>query len=289
MSTSNGDWGAADRYLPELLTEEHMDSTTAFKEQQRAAWANFALFENLTASSAPRLVAFAGVRAGAAVLDVGCGTGVVGLTAGRLGAHVSGSDLTPQLIERARENSKIMGLRDAEWHVADVEALPFADAQFDFVLSQFGHMFAPRPTIAAREMLRVLKPGGTIAFSTWPPELMTGRMFQLLGKYSPPLPEGVSPPVQWGDPQTIRDRLGDAVRDITFARDAMFVQTPSVAHFRLFLETTLGPAIKLVAQLQQSAPAKVVELRRELEALAATYFMDNHVRQDYLLTRAVKR
>jgi hypothetical protein len=135
----------------------------------------------------------------------------------------------------------------------------------------------------------VLKPGGTIAFSTWPPELMTGRMFQLLGKYSPPLPEGVSPPVQWGDPQLIRDRLGDAVRDITFARDAMFVQMLSVPHFRLFLETTLGPAIRLVAELEQSAPAKVAELRRELEALAATYFADNHVRQDYLLTRAVKR
>jgi SAM-dependent methyltransferase len=65
-----------------------------------------------------------------------------------------------------------------------VEALPFPDARFDFVLSQFGHMFAPRPDVAVKEMLRVLKPGGTLAFSTWPPELFTGRMFALNGRVS---------------------------------------------------------------------------------------------------------
>ena len=53
------------------------------------------------------------------------------------------------------------------------------------MVSQFGHMFAPRPEVAIAEMLRVLKPGGTIAFATWPPELFTGRMFTVTARYVP--------------------------------------------------------------------------------------------------------
>src|SRR5262249_33106565 len=150
-------------------------------------WSNFALFENLTGSVAGRLVSFAGIKPGAKVLDVGCGTGVVGLTAARLGARVTGADLTPELVAHAKENSALMGVQ-AEWLQGDAEALPLPDASFDFVVSQFGHMFAPRPEVAIREMLRVLKRGGVIAFSTWPPEMFVGRMFALNGKYGPPPP-----------------------------------------------------------------------------------------------------
>ena len=96
-----------------------------------------------------------------------------------------------------------------DFHEGDVEKLPFADAEFDVVLSQYGHMFAPRPDVAIAEMLRVLKPGGTIAFSTWPPELMVGRMFSLVGSYMPPPPPGVSAPPLWGDANVVRERLGE--------------------------------------------------------------------------------
>jgi SAM-dependent methyltransferase len=221
------------------------------------------------------------------VLDVGCGSGVVGLTASRRGARVTGVDLTPELVARAKENSKLMGI-DAEWCEGDAEALPLPDASFDFVVSQFGHMFAPRPDVAIREMLRVLKRGGVIAFSTWPPEMFVGRMFALTGKYAPPPPPGVSPPGQWGDPNTIRERLGSAVKDIRFARDVMHLQMLSPQHYRLFMETNFGPAKKLIEGLDKSDPAKANALRRELEQLAAEYFENNVLRQDYLLTRAVK-
>ena len=105
------------------------------------------------------------VKAGQRVLDVACGTGVVAVTAARAGAIVTALDLTPELLVRARENSKIAEV-NVDWHEGDVEKLPFENAAFDVVLSQYGHMFAPRPEIAVAEMLRVLKPGGTIAFST---------------------------------------------------------------------------------------------------------------------------
>jgi SAM-dependent methyltransferase len=264
-----------------------MDPTSEFKQQQKAAWSSFALFENMTGSVASRLVSFAGIKPGSTVLDVGCGTGVVGLTAARLGARVTGVDLTPALIARAKENSALMGV-EADWREGDAEALPLPDASFDFVVSQFGHMFAPRPDVAVREMLRVLKRGGVIAFSTWPPEMFVGRMFATNGKYSPPPPPGVSPPGQWGDPSTVRERLGTAVTDVRFARDVMLLQILSPQHYRLFMETNFGPAKKLIEGLDKSDPAKAKALRGELEQLAAEYFQDNALRQDYLLTRAVK-
>jgi len=264
-----------------------MDPIVQFKEMQKAAWSNFATLESITGTAAPRLVRFAGITAGAAVLDVACGTGVVALTAARLGARVTGVDLTPQLVERAAENAALMKI-EAEFLQGDAEELPVPDAKFDFVVSQFGHMFAPRPEVVIKEMLRALKPGGTIAFATWPPELLTGRSFALMGKYGPPPPPGVSPPPQWGDPAVVRERLGAAVKDITFTRDTMIFQTLSPQHFRLFMETNLGPAKKLLETLDASEPAKAAALRREMEELAAQYFENNTVRQDYLLTRAVK-
>jgi len=264
-----------------------MDPIAQFKENAKQGWSSFAPTEMLTGSAAPRLVKFAGITRGMEVLDVGCGTGVVALTAARLGAQVTGVDLTPNLIAHARENAAIMNLQVA-WQEGDVEALPCADARFDVVVSQFGHMFAPRAEIAVREMLRVLKPGGTIAFATWPPELVVGRTFALLGKYAPPPPPGCAPPHLWGDPNIVRERLGNAVKELCFDRDVLRFQILSVQHDRLFLETNIGPISKLVQNLAASDPARLAILRRELDELIALYFEDNHLRQDYLLTRAIK-
>jgi hypothetical protein len=72
-------------------------------------------------------------------------------------------------------------------------------------------------------MLRVLRPGGTIAFSTWPPELLVGRTMQLASRYMPPPPPGIPSPMLWGDPQIVTQRLGSAVADIVFDRDSILV------------------------------------------------------------------
>jgi SAM-dependent methyltransferase len=264
-----------------------MDTISRFKENAKVAWSTFGPSEMMTAAVAPRLVTLAGITGGAAVLDVGCGTGVVALTAARLGARVRGIDLTPELVARAKENASIMKL-DVDFSEGDAEALSFGDATFDVVVSQFAHMFAPRPQVAIKEMLRVLKPGGTLAFSTWPPEHFVGKMFALVGKYGPPPPEGVAPPGLWGDTAVVRERLGSAVRDLHFARDVMMVQILSVQHHRLLMETNIGPMTKVVQSLQQSDTAKLDQLRREFEELIALYFDANHVRSDYLLTRAIK-
>jgi SAM-dependent methyltransferase len=269
------------------MAQLNIDPLEAYKAQQKQSWAHFAPLEPVTTAPAARLVTHARVRAGQRVLDVACGTGVVALTAARIGARVTGVDLTPELLERARENSRIADM-EIEWHEGDVEALAFDDAVFDVVVSQYGHMFAPRPDVAVAEMLRVLKPGGTIAFSTWPPELFVGRMFALVGRYLPPPPPGVSPPPLWGDPSFVRERLGAAVRDIGFDRATILVPTLSPQHHRMNMERTAGPVLKLVESLTRSDPPRLAAFRREYDALAAEYFEHNVVRQDYLMTRAAK-
>ncbi|MGB6200226.1 MAG: class I SAM-dependent methyltransferase [Candidatus Acidiferrales bacterium] len=264
-----------------------MDPFESFKAVQKQGWAHFAPLEMSTTPTAAQLVKFAGLRAGQKVLDVACGTGVVAITAARAGAKVSGLDLTPELLERARANSQIAGV-EVDWREGDAEALPFGDATFDAVLSQFGHMFAPRPSVALGEMLRVLKPGGTIAFSTWPPELFIGQMFRLIGSYLPPPPPGAAPPPQWGDQNIVRERLGNAVKDIAFERGTMRVAALSLAHFRAHTEQTAGPLVKLVEMLSANDPAKLAAFRGEYDALASGYFDENTIKQDYLMTRATK-
>ena len=264
-----------------------MDPFESFKAVQKQGWAHFAPLEAITIAPASRLVKRAGIRAGQRVLDVACGTGVVSVTAARLGAHVTGLDLTPELLERARENSRIAGV-EVDWLEGDVEKLPFGEAAFDAVVSQYGHIFAPRPEVAIAEMLRVLKPGGTIAFSTWPPELMVARMFALIASYMPPPPPGVAPPPLWGDPNIVRQRLGAAVKDIVFDRATMLVPALSPQHNRAVTERTAGPLVKLVESLAASDPAKLASFRREYDAIFSEYFEDNILRQDYLITRATK-
>jgi SAM-dependent methyltransferase len=264
-----------------------MDIFTQFKAAQRAGWSHFTPLQAITTAPAARLVGHARIEAGQRVLDVACGTGVVAVTAARAGAHVTGLDLTPELLKEARHNAELASA-DIAWHEGDVEAMPFEDSAFDVVVSQFGHMFAPRPAVAVGEMLRVLKPGGTIAFSTWPPELVIGRMFGVVAKYMPPLPPDIAPPPQWGEPTIIRERLGAKVRDIAFDRARVDVPTLSTGHYRDMMERTAGPVIKLVEMIGPSDPARLAEFRRELEALAAEYLGDNVMRQAYLMTRATK-
>jgi ubiquinone/menaquinone biosynthesis C-methylase UbiE len=265
-----------------------MDPITEFKAKQRETWAlgNFGEVAVFTAQPAGHLVRFAGVRAGQKALDVATGTGVVAVTAARLGANTTGLDLTPELLEQARRNAAIAELKDIEWMEGDAENLPFPDASFDAVLSQFGHMFAPRPEVAVKEMLRVLKPGGTIAFATWPPEQLIGRSFALTSKYVPP-PQGVPAPTLWGDVNQVRERLGDRVKDLFFERGFMTIPALSPQHLMAWQTSKIGPMIRTVDALRKES-SKLQSYLKESAELIASYLVDNVVRHEYLLTRATK-
>jgi ubiquinone/menaquinone biosynthesis C-methylase UbiE len=264
------------------------DPFADLKTRQREMWASFAPTAIFTTPVAAHLVEFVQVKLGDMVLDSGTGTGVVAITAARAGASVTGLDLTPALLDVARENARIAKLATTQWFEGDVESLPFPDGQFDVVVSQFGHMFAPRPDVAVAEMRRVLKPGGRIAFATWPPEHLVGRLFAFVARNSPPPPPGAAPPPQWGNPGMVAERLGDKFDVPFFSRRVMKVPALSLPHFREFMERSVGPIQKLV-EASAKEPEKLAALRAEFETLAAPYYFGNMIRQEYLLTRAYAR
>ena len=264
-----------------------MTNIAELKEKAKVGWASFISFEALTSTAAPKLVQFSGTRQGMRLLDVACGTGVVALTASRLGVEVEGIDLTPELINRANENSKIMGLK-AKFVEGDAEFLPYKENEFDIILSQYGHMFAPRPSIVAKELARVLKPREIFAFSTWPKELFMGKFFKLIESFSLPLPPEVASPVLWGDMAVIEDRLRDHFDHIEFARDTMFAPTMSPAHMLKLFEKNAGPLANLVKALADD-PDKLGDLRTSALLLIEKFFSENFLRQDFIMTRCIKK
>lgn len=132
-----------------------------------------------------KLVRLANIKSADSVLDIACRFGHTAITARILGASVMGLDITPEILGFAKEEETIAEVSKIVWKEGNAENLPFEDESFDAVLSTFGHMFAPNQENTAKEMLRVLKKGGRIGFTVWPPELAIGRLFSIVSKFAP--------------------------------------------------------------------------------------------------------
>jgi SAM-dependent methyltransferase len=145
------------------------------------------------------------VASGRRVLDAGAGDGNAALAAARRGAEVEACDLAHEMVERGRARCAAAG-RSVSWRVADVQALPYPDGSFDAVLSSFGASLAPRPVDAARELVRVTRPGGFLALAAWVPGGVPGGLDELVEPFAP-LPDGVPRPDRWGDERVVRRRL----------------------------------------------------------------------------------
>jgi SAM-dependent methyltransferase len=202
------------------------------------------------------------IPAGCQLLDVACGSGQVALWAARDGVNVTGVDIAPNLVQRAQARAKAEGL-NARFMEGDAEALPFEDASFDVVTSLVGAMFAPRPELVAREVLRVCSPGGTIAMGNWTREGFVGQMFKTFAKFI--APSGMPAPVLWGDENVVRERLGPGVSDLKMARRHYSFTYPfPPADVVEFFRQYYGPTNRAFASLDETAARK---LRDELEAL----------------------
>lgn len=235
------------------------------KTRLKGMWmaGDFGQIAKVIEKNAEEFIARLELKPGARVLDVACGSGNLAIPAARAGAIVTGVDIATNLLEQARVRAESEGLT-IQFDEGDAENMPYPDGSFDEVVTMFGAMFAPRPELAAAELVRVCKHGGRIAMANWTPEGFTGQMFKTGAKHVPP-PPGMLPPVKWGDEETVRERLRDGVADLQFARrmcQFRFAYAPAevVETFRKYF----GPTQRAFDSLDADGQAA---LRSDLEQL----------------------
>jgi SAM-dependent methyltransferase len=240
----------------------------AVKQRQQQAWASgdFAMVASRIVLVAEQLCDSADLHAGWRVLDVATGSGNAAIAAARHGCTAVGVDYVPTLLERGRVRAEAEGL-DVELLEGDAEALPFPDASFDAVTSVFGSMFAPDHEQAAAELLRVCRPGGTIALANWAPQGFIGDLFRTVGAHVPP-PAGVRSPMLWGTESHLRELFGDGVVGLETAERTFTFRFRSPEEFVSFFRTWYGPTLKAFAALEGDARDA---LEHDLVALARRY------------------
>ncbi len=243
------------------------DPAAELKLAHRATWAAGdypAVARHIADGPVRDALAAAHVRPGARLLDVATGSGNVALLAAKADAQAVGLDLVPELLDVARSRAVAAGV-EVEWVQGDAEALPFADGSFDSVTSVFGVQFAPRHQVTADEMVRVCRPGGTIGLVNWTPEGLIGEMFQIMGRYLPPLPAFASAPPMWGDERHVRELFARHEVTLSFARASNLFAFDSVDDYQTFFEQRYGPTIK--AQEKLVPVGRWDECRAELREL----------------------
>lgn len=237
----------------------------AVKQRQQQTWASgdFAVVAARIVLVAEQLCDTADLHAGWRVLDVATGSGNAAIAAARLGCTAVGVDYVPALLEAGRLRAAAEGL-SVELMEGDAESLPFPDASFDAVTSVFGSMFAPDHARAAAELLRVCRPGGTVALASWTPDGFLGELFRTVGAHVPP-PAGVASPLLWGTESHLRELFGDGIASLEVAERTFTWRFRSAEDFVAFFRLWYGPTLKAFAALEASARDA---LEQELVALA---------------------
>jgi SAM-dependent methyltransferase len=221
----------------------------AVKQRQQQTWASgdYSAVGARIVLVAEQLCDTADLHAGWRVLDVATGSGNAAIAAARHGCDVVGVDYVPSLLERGGARAEAEGLQ-VELLEGDAEALPFADRTFDAVLSVFGSMFAPDHARTASEMLRVARPGATIALASWTPEGFIGQLFRTVGAHVPP-PAGVQSPLLWGTEAHLRELFGEGIASLEVTERDFTFRFRSPEDFVEFFRTRYGPTLKAFAAL----------------------------------------
>lgn len=239
----------------------------AIKTRQQATWASgdFAVIGTTLQLAGESLCETLDLDSGSRVLDVACGNGNASLAAARRFCRVTGIDYVPELIRRAQERARAEGL-DIAFIEGDAERLPFADASFDAAVSTYGVMFSPDQARAARELMRVVRPGGRIGLANWTPEGFVGQMLKTVGKHVPPVP-GLASPVKWGTHARLEE-LFYAARTVRATRKEFMFRYESPAHFVDVFRRFYGPTFMAFRTLDAAGQAR---LEADLVELCARF------------------
>jgi SAM-dependent methyltransferase len=264
----------------------------AYKQMSRRTWASgdYARIAELVTDVGERVAASAGVVAGDSVLDVAAGTGNAAIPAARAGGQVIATDLTPELFAAGRRRAAEAGVA-VEWIAADAERLPFEDGRFDRVLSSLGVQFAPRHEVVARELVRVCRPGGTIALGNWAADGYIGRFWTAMGPYLPAPPAYASPPAAWGRVEHVERLFAEHPVTLSCERAAVTFEAATPEAFVDLFAELYGPLVQ--ARRALSEDGRWAALRDELIALSretnAARDGSFRVASDYLVIVALKR
>lgn len=249
-----------------VAVKNEITGLDVIKTKQKTTWedGDYASFAKFMEAGANEVLDGWNIPANTRLLDVGCGSGQTAIPAAKKGIYVTGVDIAENLIEHARKRASDARLL-VQFDVGDAEDLPYSDDSFDFVISMFGAMFAPRPQQVVAEFARVLPSGGQLYMANWTPHSMPAQMFKTISNVVPP-PRGFIPPALWGDVDTVKQRLTDEFTDIKLSRKIYpqwhypFGTHELVALFRQFF----GPvkrAFETIDKKQQ------LELHQTLESI----------------------
>jgi SAM-dependent methyltransferase len=236
----------------------------ALKSRQQTAWAsgNYAVIGTTLQLVGEQLAEACDLRWDERVLDVAAGNGNATLAAARRGCKVTSTDYVPGLLEAGAARARAEQL-EVTFEIADAEALPYADASFDAVVSTFGVMFAPDHAKAAAEMARVCRKGGRIGLANWTPDGFIGQLFKTLGRHLPP-PAGAQPPPLWGTETHLRSLFGANAARIDVTARMFNFRYRSAAHFIDVFRTWYGPVHKAFLALPTD---KAQALEQDLDKL----------------------
>jgi len=253
----------SEQAAPRVSASQPVD-LQALKARQQSSWSagDYAIVGTTLQIVGEELCEALDLRSGQKVLDVAAGNGNVSLAAARRWCDVVATDYVPALLDRARDRAAAEHLH-IECREADAEALPFADNSFDVVVSTFGVMFTADHDRAARELLRVCRPGGKIGLASWTPEGFIGQLFKTIGKHVPP-PAGAKSPALWGTSQRILELFTANAATIDSTQRHFVFRYRSADHWLDIFKTYYGPVLKAFAAL---SPVEQSALERDIRML----------------------
>ncbi len=238
-----------------------------------------ALIEKMYAPLTRALIEEAQIVAGQSVLDIGGGAGEPSLTIARvvgLSGHVTYTDPTAGMVKAAREESERRGLSNLEFHQHPAEKLPFANSSFDVAVGRLSAMFFSDVSPALRQILRVVKPGGCVAFLVWADRELNpffSVITEILNQFVPAEPEDEDAPAafRFARPGKLAKLLEEAgavsvnERTLKFDTDAPI----DVAQF-WELRTEMSDTFR--TKIAKLAADELMAVRDEVQKAAAVYF-----------------